>query len=161
MAGWTVEERERSRAAAGREGARILIRTEMITGVPVDEIVGYDRDPPIRDARILAALAMKSEGYSWPDVGMAIGGREHQTMMRICANTDVDVLRKRYGHGIIKRIAGDGEITTKEKRTQAWTDARRAAAALRWWKTYCRREYKYSWRAQEKTPPFAGWTYAS
>lgn len=51
------------------------------TGAPVELIVSRQRHPALTAARAAAVLALREAGYSWPEIGCALGGRHHTTVI--------------------------------------------------------------------------------
>lgn len=51
------------------------------TGVPVSEIVSKDRHAPIVKARDQAARELRARGLSLNEIGRALGGRDHKTIL--------------------------------------------------------------------------------
>ncbi len=51
------------------------------TGAPVELIVSRQRHPALTAARAAAVLALREAGYSWAEIGRALGGRHHTAVM--------------------------------------------------------------------------------
>jgi chromosomal replication initiation ATPase DnaA len=57
------------------------------TGVTVRELRGFDRHRPLVERRRFAAVKLRLEGYSYPAIGRALGGRDHSTIMSLLGAT--------------------------------------------------------------------------
>lgn len=53
------------------------------TGVPAWIITGRSRHPVARAARVEAIVELRRHGYSWSEIGRALGGRHHTTVLRL------------------------------------------------------------------------------
>lgn len=57
------------------------------TGVTLAQLRARDRRGPMVARRAFVASKMRAEGYSYPAIGRALGGRDHSTIMSLLGAT--------------------------------------------------------------------------
>lgn len=64
-----------------RPAEAIIEQVAAATGAPAWMIRGRQRHPALTAARAAAVRALRAEGFSWPEIGRALGGRHHTSVM--------------------------------------------------------------------------------
>jgi chromosomal replication initiation ATPase DnaA len=64
-----------------RTAVQVLDRVGEHFGLSWQELTGKARPPYIANARHVAAWCLRQQGMSYPEIGRALGGRDHTTAM--------------------------------------------------------------------------------
>lgn len=59
----------------------IIEQVAEATGAPAWMLRSRQRHPKLTAARAAAVRALRAEGFSWPEIGRALGGRHHTSVM--------------------------------------------------------------------------------
>lgn len=59
----------------------IIAEVARATNAPIELLLSRQRHPKLTAARCAAVRALRSEGFSWPEIGRALGCRHHTTVM--------------------------------------------------------------------------------
>jgi len=58
-------------------------------GLSADEVIGRLRFGELVAARAVIARILRERGWSYPRIGAALGGRDHSTVINLCAKWDI------------------------------------------------------------------------
>lgn len=67
---------------------RRIAQAARLLGVAPRQIVGVGRRKTVAGARHVAAWLLRQDGWSFPEIGTHLGGRDHTTIMNSCARID-------------------------------------------------------------------------
>jgi hypothetical protein len=68
------------------------------SGIAVSQMLGYDRHPPVANARHVAIWATRQRtDLSYPKIGRLFGGRDHRTAMNACERVSAALVAEAGG----------------------------------------------------------------
>lgn len=73
-----------------RSAEAIIEEIAAATGAPAWMIRSRQRHPVLTEARAAAVRALRAEGFSWPEIGRALGGRHHTSVMWLARRCERD-----------------------------------------------------------------------
>lgn len=71
----------------------IIRKVAVIFGVSAARIKGDERHAVLVDARAAVVFLLKRRGWSFPQIGKALGGRDHSTIINIWQKRDIYTMR--------------------------------------------------------------------